>query len=81
MSRARAVMATWVSVAEEHHQPSLVINETGQGEDERCISGRIEEGEEQSQEKENMIKKTFMGLIGGGLERKRRNLFELKQVQ
>ena len=54
-------------------------NETGQGEDERCISGRIEE--EQSQEKENMIKKTFMGLIGGGLERKRRNLFELKQVQ
>ena len=73
-------MATWVSVAEEQHQPSLVNNENGQGEDERCISGRIEE-EEQSQEKENMIKKTFMGLIGGGLERKRRNLFELKQVQ
>ena len=76
---SRAVMATWVSVAEEQHQPSL--NETGQGQDERCISGRIEEEEEQSQEKENMIKKTFMGLIGGGLERKRRNLIELKQDQ
>ena len=45
---SRAVMATWVSVAEEHHQPSLANNETGQGEDERCISGRIEEEEEQS---------------------------------
>ena len=53
---SRSVMATWVSVAEEHHQPSIVINETGQGEDERCISGRIEEEEQPSQEKENMIK-------------------------
>ena len=78
---SRAVMATQVSVAEEHHKSTLVINETGQGEDERCISGKIVEEEEQSQEKENMIKKTFMGLIGGCLERKRRNLFELKQVQ
>ena len=41
----------------------------------------LDQAEQQLQEKENIIKKTFMGLIGGGLERKRRNLFELKQVQ